>query len=177
VLSSDELITNLLGMLVAGHETTTNLIGNGLTSLLDQPSELARLRAEPSLLPTALEELLRFEPAGSTNARVAIEDFEVGGVPIPQGSMLMAMLAAANRDPSVFAEPDRLDVGRSKNPHQTFGGGIHSCIGAPLARLEGRIAFELLLARYPKIERSGDAVWHDRINVRGLASLPLRLSS
>ena len=173
-LEEDELITNLLGMLVAGHETTTNLIGNGALSLMRNPESLARLRAEPKLLSTAIEELLRFEPPVNTNARVAIEDVVVGGVEIPAGSMLMAMLGAVNRDERVFADPDRLDVARDPNPHQTFGGGMHHCIGAPLARLEARVAFELLLARHGTIELVAEPQWLDRINVRGLASLPLR---
>lgn len=176
-LREDELITNLLGMLVAGHETTTNLLGNGMLSLLRTPEELARLRAEPALLPTAIEECLRFEPAVNTNARVAIEDVELSGLQIPAGSMLMVMLAAVNRDPRVFAAPDRFDVERHPNPHQTFGGGMHLCIGAPLARLEARIAFEFLLARYRTLELAAEPAWLDRVNVRGLASLQLHVAT
>lgn len=176
-LSSDELLTNLQSMLVAGHETTTSLIGNGTLALLRHPSEFARLRTDPGLFPTAIEELLRFEPPGNINARVAIEDVEVGAALIPQGSMLIVLLAAVNRDPSVFAEPDRLDVARDPNPHQTFGGGMHHCIGAPLARLEAEVAFRQLLSRYRHIELAGDAVWHDRINLRGLTMLPLRVEA
>lgn len=176
-LAEDELLTNLVAMLVAGHETTTHLLGNGLLALLRHPDQLAALRASPAGVPTAVEELLRYEPSANLNARVAIEDAELDGVPIARGSMLVAMIAAVNRDPAVFDAPDGLDLTRDPNPHQTFGGGMHHCIGAPLARLEGRVALEALLARYGRIALDGEPAWLDRTNLRGLASLPIRVGA
>jgi cytochrome P450 len=175
-LNEAELLMNLMSMLVAGHETTTNLIGNGMWSLLSHPAQLARLRADPDLLKSCIEECLRFEPAGNTNARVTLEDLEVGGQTIVKGELIMIMIAAANRDPDVFQAPDAFDAGRSPNPHQTFGGGIHHCIGAPLARLEASVAFELLLQRYGTLELlDPEPHWRNRINLRGLSELRLRV--
>jgi cytochrome P450 len=175
-LSSDELLSNVMLLLIAGHETTTNLIGNGMHALLRHPDELVRLRQRPDLTASAVEESLRYDSPGNTNARCPHEDIEVGGKLIGAGQLVLCMIGAANRDPEVFQDPDRFDVSRSPNPHQAFGGGAHYCMGAPLARLEGRIAFRGLLERYSSIELDPDRVrWRDRINLRGLSELGLRV--
>jgi cytochrome P450 len=175
-LSSDELLANIILLLIAGHETTTNLIGNGLHALLEHPDQLALLRARPELAASAVEECLRYESPTNTNARCPSENIEVGGKVIKAGQLVMCMLGAANRDPEVFVDPDRLDITRSPNPHQSFGGGIHHCIGASLARLEGQIALRALLDRYPHIELDRERVrWRDRINLRGFGELGLRV--
>jgi cytochrome P450 len=176
-LSSDELLCNIIILLIGGHETTTNLIGNGLLALLEHPDQLALLRARPELIGSAIEECLRYESPLNLNGRCPHEDIEVSGQVIKKGQLIMCMLGAANRDPEVFAEPDRLDITRSPNPHQSFGGGPHFCVGAPLARLEGRIALTALLDRYPTIALDrGRVRWKDRINFRGLAELGLAVS-
>jgi pimeloyl-[acyl-carrier protein] synthase len=177
-LSEEELIANLVMLLVAGHETTTNLIGNGMLALLRHPDQLERLRREPSLIESAVEEMLRYESPANTNGRVALEDIEVRGVKIEAGQVLLCMLGAANRDPEVFGRPDTLDIARDPNPHVTFGGGVHYCVGASLARLEGRIAFSKLLERFPHLTLAEESPrWRDLINLRGLAELRLRATS
>jgi pimeloyl-[acyl-carrier protein] synthase len=175
-LSLDELIANIILLLIAGHETTTNLIGNGLHALLEHPDQLALLRARPELAASAVEECLRYESPTNTNARCPSENIEVSGKVIKAGQLIMCMLGAANRDPEVFADPDRLDITRSPNPHQSFGGGVHHCIGASLARLEGQIALRATLDRYSHIELDRERVrWRDRINLRGFGELGLRV--
>jgi len=174
-LTEDELLANLVLLFIAGHETTTNLIGNGMLTLLRHPQELARLRASPSLLPTAVEEMLRFEGSVNMVARLTTAPYPVGDVTIPSNETIFFMMGAANRDPAVFPEPDRFDVGRSPNPHLGFGAGIHYCVGAPLARLEAEIAFARLLSRYPALELvDAKPDWRGLINLRGLESLRLR---
>lgn len=176
-LTEDELVAQLVMMFVAGHETTTNLIGNGMLALARHPQQLERLRSDSSLLPSAIEEMLRFESPANTNARVTHEEIVVGDKTIGAGQLVMCMLGAANRDPEVFADPDRFDVARTSNPHQSFGGGVHFCIGAPLARLEARIAFERLLRRWPEIHVDESGVrWRPLVNLRGLGQLPLRVA-
>lgn len=174
----EETLINLVSMLVAGHETTVTLIGNGLLLLLRNPDQLARLRAEPALIRPALEEFMRLEPGGNMILRVAVEDLEVAGTTIPAGAPVICLVGAANRDPRRFERPDALDVGRRPNPHLTFGGGIHTCVGAPLARLEGRVAFATLLDRFSGLEPAGEPAWRlDRLNARGLSHLPVRLEA
>lgn len=174
VLNEEETLVNMVSMLIAGHETTVTLIGNGLLLLLDNPAEMARLRADRSLVRTAVEEFLRYEPGGNMILRVAREDVEICGTLIPGGSPILGMIGAVNRDPARFDNPDALDVGRSSNAHFTFGGGSHFCLGAPLARLEGEVAFNALLDRWPSISLAGKAAWRtDRLNARGLACLPV----
>ena len=174
-LSEDELLGNLLLLFIAGHETTTNLIGNGMLALLRHPGELARLAAEPALAPKAVEEMLRFEGSVNMVSRLTIMPYAVGDVVIPPNEVLYFMLGAANRDPAVFTEPDRFDIGRSPNPHLTFGAGIHYCVGAPLARLEAEVAFTRLLARWPTLERvDATPAWRPLINLRGLETLHVR---
>jgi cytochrome P450 len=178
-LTHDELISTVLLLFGAGFETTTNLIGNGLLALLEQPDQLARLRADRSLLPTAVEELLRWDSPVQIDGRVAFEDLDVHGIPVPAGQEVITLLGAANRDPRVFDDPDRLDLGREGTQVMSFGAGIHFCLGAPLARAEGRVIFDRLLDRYPVIE----PVWgderpryRDSIVLRGLEALPVRFA-
>ena len=174
-LSEDELLGNLILLFIAGHETTTNLIGNGTFTLLRHPQELWRLRDQPSLLPSAVDEALRFEGSVTMVGRHTVEPFEIGDLVIPPEQVLYFILGAANRDPAVFNEPERFDIGRAHNPHLAFGAGIHFCLGAPLARLEGEIAFERLLRRYPALELTDPAPrWRKLINLRGLEDLRLR---
>jgi pimeloyl-[acyl-carrier protein] synthase len=175
-LSEDELLGNLILLFVAGHETTTNLIGNGMLTLLRHPQQLLRLRADPSLAGGAVEEALRYEGSVNMVSRVTVEPFAVGEVLIPPGEVLFYMLGPANRDPVVFEDPERFDIGRQANPHLAFGAGIHFCLGAPLARLEGEIAFTRLLARYPRLALADAAPhWRPLINLRGLESLNLAI--
>lgn len=177
-LNDEETLTNLVSMLVAGHETTVTLIGNGLLLLLENPRELGRLRSDRSLMRTAIEEFMRVSPGGNMILRVALRDVELEGVSIPAGSLLIGLIGAINRDPARFERPDALDIGRRPNPHSTFGGGVHFCIGAPLARLEAQIGFDLLLDRFPSLELAGVAEWRlDRMNARGLAHLPVRVGA
>ena len=176
-LDEDELVAMIFLLLVAGHETTVNLIGNGALALLDNPAELERLRRAPSLAPSAVEELLRFDgPLETATERYAREDAEIAGVTIPRGSLVYAVLASANRDERRFPEPDRLDLARDPNRHLAFGLGIHYCLGAPLARLEGRIAFDVLLRRCPGLTLAVDRAalrWKRGAVLRGLRELPV----
>jgi len=161
---------------VAGHETTVNLIGNGVLSLLRHPQEMGQLRAEPSLIRTAVEELLRYDAPVQLTGRTVLEDMEIGGRPIDKGHQVVAVLGAANRDPAQFPDPDRLDLGRNDNRHLAFGSGIHFCLGAPLARAEGQVAIATLLRRVPRIELATEEEleWRETVTLRGLKSLPVR---
>jgi cytochrome P450 len=161
-LRDDEIVRFVQLLLAAGTETTTNLIDNAVLCLLDHPAELARLRAEPSLVPGALEEVLRFRSPAQAMFRVTTRDVALGGHTIPRGAFVLAMIGAANRDPARFADADRFDVGRDPNPHLAFGHGLHFCLGAPLSRLEGRIALGDLLARWRSFARADDAPWPPR---------------
>jgi hypothetical protein len=174
VLSEDELVATCVLLLFAGHETTTNLIGNGLLGLLRDPDQLEVLRAEPSLAPLAVEELLRYDGPTPAMVRVAAEDMKIGDKRIKRGDRIFAIINAANRDPAQFADPDRLDLRREPNRHIAFGFGIHFCIGAPLARLEGQIAFATLLRRLSDLELLTTAPeWLDSVVFRGVKSLPV----
>jgi len=172
----EELHEMSILLTIAGLETTTNLIGNGVNALLDHPDQAARLRAEPGLITTAVEELLRFDSPIQVSGRVPVEDLELDGQQLRKGQMVGILLGAANRDPEVFAEPGRLDLGRSPNNHLAFSRGIHFCVGAPLARLEGAIAIPALLARFPLMCRAGEPKRRHNVHVRGLATLPVALS-
>jgi cytochrome P450 len=171
-----ELLSVLLLLLIAGYETTTNLIGNGMLALLRHPREIERLRGDRSLLPSAVDELLRFDSPVQATARVAREELELAGERIPKGALVQVLLGSANRDPVRFEDPDRLDVGRSTNEHLSFGWGVHYCLGAPLARLEAQVALAALLDRFPRW-RTGDLDFERKPNpfVRGLAKLQLRV--
>jgi cytochrome P450 len=163
-------------LLAAGTETTTNLITNAILAFLDFPGELARLRADPSLLPSAIEEVLRFRSPAQMMFRETRRDVELGGKTIPAGKLLLVMIGSANRDPAVFPEPDRFDIARHPNPHIAFGHGIHFCIGAPLARLEARVALGHLLERLDGIELADEGLWKPRkaLLAYGPAELPIR---
>jgi cytochrome P450 len=178
-LNERELLSMIFLLLVAGHETTVNLIASGTLSLLANPAELARLRSEPALLPGAVEELLRYSnPLNHATERFTLEPAEIGGVTIPARSWVLCVTSSANRDPSRFADPDRLDVGRDATGHVAFGHGIHYCLGAPLARLEGEIAFGALLPRFPGLSLAVDPAtlrWRPSSLIHGLESLPVRL--
>jgi cytochrome P450 PksS len=178
-LSFEELVGSTFVLLLAGHETTVNLIGNGMLALLDNPEQLARLRLHPELIEPAVEELLRFGNPVQINApRYARVDTDIAGVAIPRGASIAPILASANRDEAQFPDPDRLDIDRKPNRHVAFGFGVHYCLGAPLARLEGRVAFSALANRYPEISLAiprSALVWRRSQSNRGLAALPLRL--
>ena len=175
-LSSGELLAQSVGLLIAGFETTIGLIGNGILTLLRHPEQLARLRAEPALLPRAVEECLRFEGPIGLTLRVAHRDLAFGEYTIPKDAMVMAMLGAANRDPAVFPDPDRFDVGRDPNPHLAFGGGAHLCLGAHLARMEGQAAIGALVHGAAQIERIDDELAWGESLFRVLGRLPVRVA-
>jgi cytochrome P450 len=175
-LGAAELIASCVLLLFAGHETTTNLIGNGALALLGDPAAARAWREHPELGPTAVEELLRYDGPTPAMVRVAREDLTLDGRAIRRGDRLFLMINAANRDPAQFAEPDRLDLGRADNRHLAFGHGIHFCLGAPLARLEGQLALPALLARFPGLRPQGGAPeWLDSLVFRGMRSLPVAL--
>ena len=166
-LSAAELLHNCIFLLNAGHETTTNLIGNGLACLLDWPDEKARLLAEPGLVRLAVEEFLRFESSNQLGNRITTGAAEIGGVALAPRTQVTLGIGSANRDPEQFAEPDRLDVGRTPNRHVAFGSGIHQCVGMGLARLEGKVAIGRFLARFPNYRLAAPAVRARRARFRG----------
>jgi cytochrome P450 len=173
-LDEAELISMCTTLMIAGHETTRNLIGNGLALLLQRPDAVARLTAEPALWATAIEEMLRFEsPVARGWRRVAVDN-ELEGRALRAGQLVYLMLGAANRDPRVFTEPDTFDIARTANRHMAFGQGIHFCLGAPLTRLEARIAFPAVLAALPELRLDGELRWNESLTHRGLSSLPVR---
>ena len=178
-LTEQELIAMLMVVLTAGHETTGNFIGNGVLALFDRPDQRARLQEHPEGLRVAIEEMLRFiGPVMQSTLRVASEDVEVGGVRIPAGSVVVAMLGSANRDTRRFAAADDFDVARDENPHLAFGHGIHFCLGAPLARMEAETALGSLLRRFPDVELAAaraEIRWRPSALLRGPAELPVRL--
>src|SRR5438876_6598045 len=173
-LTEDEIIANCIVTMVGGQETTTNLIGNGVLSLIRNPNQMQRLRDDLSLIPSAVEELLRYESPSQHTARICPEDTELGGKRIRKGQAVIAVMAAANRDPERFPDPDRLDVGRTDNRHVAFGWAAHFCFGAPLARMEGQIVLETLLRRLPELQlEPGPLVWRQNLGLRGLTALPV----
>jgi cytochrome P450 len=172
-LSEVELIQNCIFLLNAGHETTTNLIGNGVAALLDHPDQLARLRADPTLIESAVEEFLRFESSNQLGNRRVVETLDLGGETLAAGTLVTLGIGAANRDPEQFPDPDRLDIARAPNRHLAFGGGIHACAGMTLARMEGRIAIGRLLERAPQFIRAGEAKRGGRARFRGYLSYPI----
>jgi len=174
-LSDQELHHQCIFLLNAGHETTTNLIGNGMWLLLKNPGELARLRADPSLVPGAIEEMLRYDGPIQLNNRRLTAPLTLSGKALPRDTLITIGIGAANHDPAQFADPERFDVGRKPNRHVAFGQGDHACAGMNVARMEGRIALARLLARFPKIELNGAPERDRRIRFRGLRRLPLRV--
>jgi cytochrome P450 len=176
-LDEQELLAMTFLLLVAGYVTTVNLIGNGTVALLRAPEQLERLRADPSLIPGAVEEFLRFDgPVNPGVTRYATEDLEIAGVRIARGDVVLLATAAADRDPARFPDPDRLDVAAAERGHLGFGHGIHYCLGAPLARLEGQVAFAALLARLPQLALAvppEDLRWSGGGVLRGLRALPV----
>jgi cytochrome P450 len=173
-LSEVELLATCILLLVAGHETTVNLIGNGTLALLRHPAELRRLRENPGLIVTAVEELLRYDGPVQRTARIPSEDVTIGGRRIARGEMVMPFIGAADRDPAQFPAPDRLDIGRADNRHIAFGWGIHFCLGAPLARIEGQIAIDTLVRRFPRLALATEAPeYRQSLTLRGLQALPV----
>lgn len=175
-LSEIELLQNCIFILNAGHETTTNLIGNGLELLLRFPDQRRRLIEDPGLIKTAIEEFLRYESSNQLGNRSAAADTGIGDVAIPKGTLITLCIGAANRDPEQFAEPDRFDIGRTPNRHLAFASGPHACVGLNLARLEGRIAIGRFLARFPAFASAGPARRARRARFRGFTSLPVKLA-
>ena len=173
-LSDEEVVANAIVTMVGGQETTTNLIANGMLTLLRNPDQLERLRAEPQLMPAAVEELLRYESPSQHTARLAPDDVVLGGKHIGARQAVIAVMAAGNRDPDRFPDPDRLDFDRPDNRHLAFGWAAHFCFGAPLARLEAQIAFDAILSRVSDLRLADERlIWRENLGLRGLQSLPL----
>jgi cytochrome P450 len=173
-LTNDELLSTLILLLIAGHETTVNLIGNGVLSLLRNPDEFYRLQKEPSLARQAVEETLRYDPPVMFTGRVAMGDISLDGMTINKGAQVIVLIGAANRDETVFNDPHRFDITRTPNPHLAFGMGIHFCLGAPLARVEGEIALATVARRLPSMKLESDQLeYRENIVLRGLAALPV----
>jgi cytochrome P450 len=174
-LSEVELYATCALLLIAGHETTINLIGNGALALLQQPEQMHLLQCDPSLSKGAVEELLRYDSPVQMTSRLILEEMEFGGRHFKRGQQISVMLGAANRDPAAFENPNVLDVTRKRNPHLAFGSGIHYCLGAPLARLEGQVAFETLLRRMPNLQLgAATPIYRDNYLLRGLETLPVK---
>ncbi|CCE04629.1 putative cytochrome P450 [Bradyrhizobium sp. STM 3843] len=171
-LSEKELLHNCIFLLNAGHETTTNLIGNGLVALLQHPSEKRRLIEAPDLIRTAVEEILRYESSNQLGNRVTTERVELGGITLEPGTFITLCIGAANRDPAQFEDPERFDITRAANRHLAFGTGAHQCAGMALARLEGAIAISRFLARFPDYRLAGEPVRGGRVRFRGFLSVP-----
>jgi len=174
-LTEDELVTTCILLLNAGHEATVNVTANGTLALLRHPGEWDRLRADRTLIHTAVEELIRYDGPLQLFERTAIQPVEIAGVVVEPGQKVAALLGAANRDPAVFADPDRLDVGRSDNPHIGFGAGVHFCIGAPLARVELQASLRTLVSRFPGLTLAAEPERRPEFVIRGLRSLPVTL--
>jgi cytochrome P450 len=174
-LSEDELIAMCMLLLIAGHETTVNLLGNGLLTLLNHPEQLFRLKGDPGLLPSAIEEMLRFEsPVQRATFRITKEAIEIGGTTIEKNQQISAVIGAANRDPDQFLHAEEFDIARQPNRHLAFGLGIHFCLGAPLARTEARIGFERLLEQFPDLHLASETPrWNPNTFFRGLTILPV----
>jgi pimeloyl-[acyl-carrier protein] synthase len=173
-LTVEEIYATCELLLIAGHETTTNLIGNGMLALLRNPEQLTLLRNAPDLMPNAIEELLRYDSPVQMTSRYALEDCELDGQAIKKGQQLVLLLGAANRDPAVYEQAERLDITRQDIKHLSFSIGIHFCLGAALARLEGQIAVSALLHRFPGLRLASDSVqWRDSATLRGLQALPV----
>jgi cytochrome P450 len=176
-LTEDEVVANLIVTMVGGLETTTNLIGNGLLTLLHHPEDLERLREDFSLIPTAIEELLRYESPSQHTARLVPEELELDGKHLIKGQAVIAVMGAANRDPARYPDPNHLDIARPDNRHLAFGWAAHHCFGAPLARIEGQVAFETILRRLPGLRLGpGPITWRPNLGLRGLSALHVEFS-
>jgi cytochrome P450 len=177
VMSEEELLSTCILILIAGHETTVNLIGNGVLAFMRNRDAFERFKADPAgLARTAVEEVLRYDPPVQMTGRIALEDIEVGGHKISKGEQSVLLIGSANRDPGQFSEPNTFDAGRAKNNHLSFSSGIHFCLGAPLARLEGQIALRTMAERLPQMElAAGELGYKENIVLRGLAALPVSL--
>jgi cytochrome P450 len=173
-LSVDELVGTCVLLLNAGHEATVNVTGNGWWSLFRNPAQLARLRADHALVPSAIEELMRFDTPLQMFERWVLEDFELHGVRVPKGAELGLLFGSANHDPEIFDRPGELDLGRDPNPHASFGAGIHFCLGAPLARVELETSFRTVLERLPGLELAEEPAWKPAYIIRGLQCLRVR---
>ena len=177
-LTEEEVVANSIVTMVGGLETTTNLIGNGVLTLLRNPGEIERMQEDQSLIPSAVEEMLRYESPSQHTGRLAPEDVEWEGKVIRKGQAVMAVMAAANRDPERFPDPDRFDVARTDNRHLAFGYAAHFCFGAALARVEGQEAFEAMVRRLPGLElQPGPLVWRNNLGLRGLTALPVKFQA
>ena len=174
-LDEDECVGTAILLFAAGFETTTNLIGNGLSALLGHPEQFDLLRSHPDLAPNAIEELLRFDAPVQTNGRTVLEPTSIAGVDLDPGTVVLTLLGAANRDPEQHDKPDVLDLERTNPAPISFGAGIHFCLGAPLARMEGQELFPRLLSRFPNMTPDGEATWRPGLSFRGLASLPVSI--
>ena len=173
-LDEDELISNCIFLTFAGHETTTNLIANGLLALLKNSNQMQKLKNDPLLITTTVEEFLRYDSPVQRQARIAVVDLEIGGKQISQGQRLFLMIGAANRDPEQFLSPDKLDITRSENPHLAFGKGTHFCLGASLGRLEAQIAINTIVRRFRNLRLDTDQIqWHENPALRGMKSMPV----
>jgi cytochrome P450 len=173
-LTEDELFANCVLLMIAGHETTTNLIGNGVLALLQNPGQREALSANPDLIVSAVEELLRYDSPVQKMGRIALADIHIAGKQIEKGQLVCFSFAAANRDPEQFESPNQLDIARKPNRHLAFGHGLHYCVGAALARLEGQIAINSILRSLPKLELANEKLeWHRNFTLRGLKSLPV----
>ncbi|WP_076862536.1 cytochrome P450 [Bradyrhizobium mercantei] len=176
-LTAKELLHNCIFLLNAGHETTTNLIGNGLVTLTQNPDQKQRLIAQPELIKTAVEEMLRYESSNQLGNRMIVEETELGGIKLPPGTLVTLCIGAANRDPAQFPNPESFDVARTPNRHLAFGTGAHQCAGMALARLEGAIAISRFLARFPNYVLDGEPVRGGRVRFRGFLSVPCSISA
>jgi len=177
-LTESELVSTVVTLFVAGHETTTHLLGNGMLALLKEPELIAMLQKEPELIPDAIDEMARFDGSVPRSWRITKQNMEVGGVTIPQGELVLPILSSANRDESVFENPDRFDLRRDTRKHLAFGRGVHVCLGAPLARIEGQEIIKEILNRFPKIalrDSGAELSWRKDVALRGLMSLPVTL--
>jgi pimeloyl-[acyl-carrier protein] synthase len=173
-LTEEEVIANSIVTMVGGQETTTNLIGNGLLTLLRNPAEMQRLRNDSAFIPSAVEELLRYESPSQHTARMAPSDLELGGRKISKRQAVIAIMGAGNRDPERFPDPDRLDLARTDNRHLAFGWAAHFCFGAALARIEGQVSFETILRRMPRLALQQVPLhWRTNLGLRGLLALPV----
>jgi len=177
-LTEEEVVANSIVTMVGGQETTTNLIGNGVLTLVRNPGEMKRLREDSSLIPSAVEEMLRYESPSQHTGRLVPQDVELGGKSMQKGQAVMAVMAAANRDPERFPDPDRFDVTRNDNRHLAFGYAAHFCFGAALARVEAQEAFEAIIRRLPDLElQPGRLHWRNNLGLRGLTALPVKFQS